>query len=92
MSLNQAWGNLIAHINVSIPTKIHPIFIPIHYNQHFFFFFLFFETEGWQASAKAQETVDHLTSNMSSREEISELETEPPTSSLRFGYLLTFIE
>ena len=49
-------------------------------------FFIFFETEGRHASAKAQEAVHHLASFPSSREEISQPGFEPPTSSLRFGY------
>ena len=46
------------------------------------FFFSFFETQGQQANAKAHEAVDHLASflSLSSREEISHLGIEPPTS------------
>ena len=47
--------------------------------------------EGWHASAKAQEVVDHLASFPSSREEISQPGIELPTSSLRFGYFSTII-
>ena len=52
----------------------------------FILFYFIFETEGRQASAKAQEAIHHLTSFPSSREEISQSGFEPPTSSLRFGY------
>ena len=31
-------------------------------NNKTFLFFIFFETKGWQANAKAQEAVDHLAS------------------------------
>jgi hypothetical protein len=37
----------------------------------FIFYFLFFETEGRQASTKAHGAVDHLVSFLSSGEEIS---------------------
>ena len=57
----------------------------------FLFYFLFFETEGWLANTKAQEAVDHLASFPSSGEDISQPGYEPPTSSLRFGYLSTII-
>ena len=50
------------------------------------------ETEGREASVKPQEAIDHLASSMSSREEISPLEIEPPTSSLTFAYLSTIIQ
>ena len=56
------------------------------------FFVLFFETEDQQASAKAQEAVDHLTSFPSSREVISQLGIQLPTFSLRFGCLSTNIQ
>ena len=56
------------------------------------FSFLFVEIEGRHANAKAQETVDHLASFMSSREEVSQLGIKPPTSSLRFEYLSTIIQ
>jgi hypothetical protein len=52
--------------------------------------FFFFEIEGRQADAKAQEAVNHLTSFMSSREEISQPGIKPPT--LRCGYLSTTIQ
>jgi hypothetical protein len=52
-------------------------------------FYFYFETE---ENAKAYEAVDHLTSVLSSREEISQLGIEPPTSSLRFEYLSTIIQ
>ena len=42
------------------------------------------ETEGRQANAKAREAVDHVTSFLLGREEISEPGIEPSTSSLRF--------
>ena len=48
------------------------------------FFSFFFEIEGWQANAKAQEAVDRLASFPSDGEEISQPWIEPPTSSLRF--------
>jgi hypothetical protein len=51
------------------------------------FFNLFILTKGRQASTKAQEVVDHLARCPSSREEISQPGIEPPTSSLRLGYL-----
>jgi hypothetical protein len=47
----------------------------------------FFKTEGQHANTKAQEAIDHLTSLMSSRDEISQLGIDMPTFSLRFGYL-----
>jgi hypothetical protein len=43
---------------------------------------IYFETQGRHASAKAHEIVDQMTSNPSSREEISQPEIEPPTSSM----------
>ena len=46
-------------------------------------FYFYFETECRHASAKAHEVVDHLTSFLSSREEISQLGIEPPIPSLR---------
>ena len=49
--------------------------------------FLCFETEGQHASARAQETVDHLASFMPSRETILRAGIKSPTSSLRLGYL-----
>ena len=51
--------------------------------------FFFFEREVRQAIAKAREAVDHLASFLSSKEEISQLGIEPPTSFLRFGILIT---
>ena len=45
-------------------------------------FILFYETDGRQANAKAQEVVDHLTNFLSSREETSQPGFEPPTSSI----------
>ena len=56
-----------------------------------FSFLFLFEIEGRHASAKAQVVVDHLVRFPSSREEISQPGIEPPTSSLRFGYLCTII-
>ena len=56
-----------------------------------FFLFSFLETEGRQAIAKAQEAVDHLVS-FYQVEEISQWGIEPPTFSLRFGYLSTIIK
>ena len=55
------------------------------------FIYLFFETEGRHANARAHEALDHLASFLSSKEEISQLGIELPTSSLRFGYLFTII-
>ena len=52
----------------------------------------FLEPEGRQASAKAHEADDHMASFPSSREEILQPGIEPPTSSLRFGYLSTIIQ
>ena len=60
--------------------------------EFFFKFIYFFETKCWHANAKAQEVVDHLAIFMSCREEISQLGTKLPTSSLRFGYLSTIIK
>jgi hypothetical protein len=57
----------------------------------FSFSFFKFKTEGQHAIAKAQEALDHLASFPSGREEISQPGFEPPTSSLRFGYLSTII-
>ena len=51
----------------------------------FIFIWFFFETKGRQDNTKAQEAVDHLTSFLLSREEISQSGIEPPTSSFRFG-------
>jgi hypothetical protein len=45
----------------------------IYIGDFFFSFFFFFETEGRQTSANAQEAVDHLASYLSSREEILQL-------------------
>ena len=62
-------------------------------NYKFLFIYLFFlEIDGQQACTKAQEAVHHLTSFMSSREEISRLEIQLPTTSLRVGYLSTNIQ
>ena len=58
----------------------------------FLLFNLFLDVEGQKASAKAHEVVDHLASVLSSREEISQSEIEPPTSTLRFGYLSNIIQ
>ena len=54
-------------------------------------FVFVFETEGQHANAKAEEAIDHVTSILWSRVEISQLWIELPTSSLRFGYLSTII-
>ena len=43
-------------------------------------------------SHKAQEEVDHMARFLSSKEETSQLGTEPPTSSLRIGYFYTIIQ
>ena len=56
------------------------------------FLFLLFETESRHVNARAREAVNHLASVMWSREEISQSGIEPPTSSLRFGYLPTIIQ
>ena len=61
-------------------------------NQLDFYFISIFETKGRQANARAQDAIDHLTSFMSSREETSLLGVEPPTSSLRLGFLSTIIQ
>ena len=45
-------------------------------------FLFYYETEGRHANAKF----------LSSREEISQPGIEPPTSSLRFGYLSTIVQ
>ena len=50
------------------------------------------KSKGQQAITKAQEVVDLLGSLLSSREMTSQLGIEPPTSSLRFGYLSIIIE
>jgi hypothetical protein len=60
------------------------------YMQSFFSLFVE-ETEGRHASAKAQDAIDHMASFSSCREEISNPQIEPPTSSLGFGYLSTII-
>ena len=57
----------------------------------FICFILFFEIEGWHVNAKAREAIDHMVSFPSDGEEISQPEIEPPTSSLRFGYLSCII-
>ena len=70
------------------------VFISYSPTQGFYFYLFllfFFETESRQASARADEAVDHLASFLSSREEISHPGIKPPTSSLRFGYLSTII-
>jgi hypothetical protein len=54
----------------------------------FLSFSFFFETEGRQVKAKAQEAVDRLASFPSGREEISQLRIELPTSSLRVAIVL----
>ena len=59
---------------------------------HVFLFILFFDTKAQQASAKAHKAVDHMANFMSSRDEISQLGFELPTSSLRVGYLSTIIQ
>ena len=51
---------------------------------------IYYETEGQHA--KAHEAVDHMTSILSSREEISQSGIETPTSYLRFGYLSTIVQ
>ena len=58
---------------------------------YYFIIFYFLEIEGRHANTKAHEAVDDLASFLSYREEISQLGIEPPTSSLRFGYLSTII-
>ena len=58
---------------------------------HFLFLFLF-ETEDRQGNAKAHDTVDHLTNFLPSKHENSQLGIEPPTSSLRSGFLSTIIQ
>jgi hypothetical protein len=54
--------------------------------------FVFFETEGRQASGKVQEVVDHLAGSLSRRKEMSQSVIKPPISSLRYGYLSTIIQ
>ena len=56
-----------------------------------FYSFILFETEGRHVNAKAQEVVLPPRKFLSSREEMSQPGIEPPTSSLRFGYLSTVI-
>ena len=58
----------------------------------FFFSFLFFEIEGQQTNAQAQEAINHLASFLSSREEISQPGIEPPTSSSKLKYLSIIIQ
>ena len=53
----------------------------------FIFFFFFFEIEGRHAGTKAQDAVAHMASFVSSREEISQSEIEPPTSSLTTSWI-----
>ena len=55
-------------------------------------FICIFETECRQSNVEAQEAVEHTATFMSSKEEISQPGIEPPTSSLRFGYLSTIIQ
>jgi hypothetical protein len=57
-----------------------------------FILLIYSEIEVRQANAKEHVAVDHLTSILSSREEISQPRFEPPTSSLGFGYLSTIIQ
>lgn len=57
------------------------------------FFFVFFCFLRHKDIAATQEAIDHLTRFfLSSREKISQPGIEPPTSSLRFGYLSTIIQ
>ena len=58
----------------------------------FLFLFYFFETQGQHANARLQEAVDHLTSIMSSGEEISQPAIEANSSSLIFEYPSTIIQ
>jgi hypothetical protein len=44
-----------------------------------FYFLFYLETEGRHTNAKAHEVVDHLTSFMLGREEVSKSGLEPPT-------------
>ena len=57
-----------------------------------FLFFLICEIEGRHANAKEEEADNHMPRFLSSREEISQRGIEPPTSSLRFGYLSTVVQ
>ena len=58
---------------------------------YYFIFIFIFETECQHANAKAHEAVHRLASFLSSREEMSQPGVEPPTTSLRFGYLSSII-
>ena len=55
-------------------------------------FIFIFETECRQSNVEGREVVEHTATFMSSKEEISQPGIEPPTSSLRFGYLSTIIQ
>ena len=88
---NLPWENLLfgytpSHKRIEYnPSQVVHAPWPTHW-KYFFFSFFFFEAEGRQANAKAQEAVHRLASFPSSREEILQSGFEPPTSSLRFGY------
>ena len=43
---------------------------------NWFLFLFYFETEGWHVNAKAQETINQLTSFLSNKEEISRLDID----------------
>ena len=55
------------------------------------FCYFILKIEGCHASANAHELVDNLASFPLDRERISQPGFEPPTSSLRFGYMSTII-
>jgi hypothetical protein len=58
----------------------------------FIIYYFLMRQKGRHANTKAHEAIDHLASFLFSKEEISHPGIEPPTFSLRFGYLSTVIQ